>query len=566
MEIRAVTKIDQTFKSARRFKEILTVLARHGFSEFFLETGISAWAKRDLGIELPGTSSPEMLKIPREERLRHVIEELGPTCIKVGQILSTRPDIIPLRFAEEFKKLQAEVAPVPFKEIRSLLEQEFPGQLDVIFKSIEEEPLATASLAQAHKAQLQSGQEVVLKVIKPGVRECIEADITVMTTLANFLEDRLTSRGFSPREVSKEFAQQLLREVDFLNEGRSANRLRALFADDETTKFPKAYMEYSTRNVLVMELIEGTLLSRLNKESLSLEQRRRIATHATSAVFKQCFEFGFFHADPHPGNIFVLPDEHLCFIDCGMTGRIDKKTTEELASLVSGVVHSDIERVLDAMVGLTEADRRLLDTRAFRVEMWDLIARFEDSTLASLDIGRLLSDFFDILRRNGIRCPGDLVFLIKAVTTIEGVVEELDPDFDAVSTMAPYLENFLYRRYGPQAIAQRVMRSLVSYAELLEMLPSSIRSTIERLQGSRFPLKVEHRGIDELTESINHTANSVSTALVVAALLVGSSILILADRVTGEAGLVTTLGSIGFIAAVLMIAWLFFVNHISKRR
>jgi ubiquinone biosynthesis protein len=302
-----ITSIKRTIRNTKRFAEIIKVMSQFGFKQLVLDTGLHRILGGS-GEEIDQTASPDSSpSLPRAVRVRMVLEELGPTFIKLGQVLSTRPDLIPPEWAAEFKKLQDNCKQVSFAEIHQVLTQEFPGRLDELFLSIDETPLAAASIAQVHSAVLASGEHVVIKVLRPGTRELLEEDMGLLETLAQILEQYFSDLGYSPTAVAKEFSRELLKEINFVIEGQATERLRRYFEDDANIDFPKVNWSATTRNVLTMERVEGRLLSSLQPDDLSAEERRKIVANGTDAVFKQCLRFGFFHADPHPVNIFLLP-------------------------------------------------------------------------------------------------------------------------------------------------------------------------------------------------------------------------------------------------------------------
>lgn len=364
---------------------------------------------------------------------------------------------MPTDLAEELRSLRSNCPTVPYAEIRKRLEEEFGDKLDEYFQSIDEVPLAAASIAQVHRAVLKDGTHVVLKIVRPGIEETIESDIDILTELARLTENRISELGYSPKETVREFQQELAREVDLIYEGRSTDRFRQNFADDPKIHFPIVYWPSTTRRVLTLEHVQGTLLSETDFSSISPEQRRTICEKGSEAVFRQCLEHGFFHADPHPGNIFATADGGICFIDCGMTGRIDRQTMQSLATLVMSVINSDLDKVLEATMSLCDADKALKFDRTFRRDAWSFMARFECGTIESLDMAGLLNEFFALMRRYRIRCPADLVFLIKAISTIQGAAREIDPTFNLVAHGRPQLEKLIRDRYGFTAARDRLL-------------------------------------------------------------------------------------------------------------
>lgn len=293
-----VLNIKHTLRSTRRLAEILKVLSKFGFREVVVDLGLDTWLPGIKKEEKPGIAAQEATALSRPVRLRMVLEELGPTFIKLGQNLSTRPDLVPREWAEEFKQLQDNCPQVPFTEIHKVLADEFPGRLALLFSSIEEQALAAASMAQVHRARMADGSEVVIKVLRPGNRQVIEEDMALLEGMAQFVEQYFSNLGYSPVAVAKEFSRELSKEVNLIHEGQSTERLRRYFQDDPNITFPKVYWEASTRNVLTLEEIHGRLLSTVTPEQLSAEARRTIVARGTDAIFKQCLRFGFFHADP----------------------------------------------------------------------------------------------------------------------------------------------------------------------------------------------------------------------------------------------------------------------------
>lgn len=543
-----ITSIKKTIRNTKRFAEIVKALSKFGFRQLILDTGLNrllGQSKNDIELELEDNSK----SLPAQVRLRMVLEELGPTFIKLGQLLSTRPDLIPAEWAEEFKKLQDNCKHVPFSEIYNVLDLEFPGRLSLLFASIDEEPLAAASIAQVHKAVTVEGDEVVIKVLRPGARSIIEEDMDLLEMLAQLLQQYFSDLGYSPTAVVKEFSRELHKEINFVIEGQSTERLGRYFEDDNNIMFPKIYWSASTRNVLTMERVRGRLLSTVTPESLSAQDRRDIVANGTDAVFKQCLKFGFFHADPHPGNIFLLKGNKLCFIDCGMTGRLDRKTSDQLINLVAAIIKGDIDRLCRVVLELTNVNPSIVESREFRLELRHLTGQFQGANLKQLNITVLLSDFFTMLQRYHIQCPSDLMLLTKALTTIEGVAEQFDPDFDVLAHVEPQIQEIVMKRYSMGAIKNRIGKTITDSLELIEDLPGELQRFLDHAKHSRFTLNLELKRIEHLSERIDTSSRIMGIAMIIAALIVGSSILILADRMSREPGFIGTLGIVGLILA-----------------
>jgi ubiquinone biosynthesis protein len=560
-----ITSIKRTIRNTKRFAEIVKVLSMFGFRQLVLDTGLHRLLGRGRE-EMEDNSVPGNLILPLPVRIRRVLEELGPTFIKLGQLLSTRPDLIPGEWTHELKKLQDRCSHVEFEEIHKVLALEFPGRLDLLFKSIEETPLAAASIAQVHRAVMQDDREVVIKVLRPGARQLIEEDMALVESLAQLMEQYFSDLGYSPTAVAKEFSRELLKEINLITEGQSTERLGRYFEDDDSISFPKVYWSATTRSVLTLEEIKGKLLSTIEPAELTPTRRRAIVANGTDAIFKQCLEFGFFHADPHPGNIFLLDDDSLCFIDCGMTGQLDKKTTEHLINLVSGIIKGDLDQLCRVVIGLTDADPVITERRDFRTDLQHLISHVQNTSLQQLDITTLLSDFFAMLQRYHIQCPGDLLLLTKALTTIEGVAEYFDPTFDFLSHVEPQIRKVVMNRYGFQAVKNRMYKSFAGYLELLEEVPGELQRFLNHARHSRFTLNLELKRIEHLSEKIDTASRIMGIAMISAALIVGSSILILADSISKKSGIIGTIGIVGLILAGINTTVFIFSFLFQKRQ
>ncbi|MEQ8844596.1 MAG: AarF/UbiB family protein [Phycisphaerales bacterium] len=574
-----IANIGRTIRNIKRAREIIAVLAKFGFGEVVRDLDLDRVVMR--GRRMVGLSKPDarVQRTPTAVRLREAMEELGPTFVKLAQVLSTRPDLIPADWAEEFGRLQSDVRAVPPEEMRPYIKrivERMPGEAEKgeRFQTIEYESMAAGSIAQAHKATLLDGTEVVLKVLRPGIEAAIEADLEIMTTLAEFIEERFADLGYSPIDVVEQFRRQVRREIDLELERRSMARMAKAFTEDPRVHFPKVYPEHSTPELLCMELVEGTLLTKFDKDDFTEAQRREIVAIGSDVVFRQCFEVGFFHADPHPGNIFVLRGEvagdeqsaaalaqreatdiRLCFIDYGMTGNIDPRTAELLADLVQGTIAGDLDRVLDVVIELTGVSPMRAEDRAFRADAWEFISRFQDASLADLRMGALLSEFFAKIRKHQLRVPADIVYLIKAVTTIEGVGEKICPSFDLVGHVRPHVEGLLRRRYGFRAARRRVQGAVLGYAELAERAPREIAGLLHMLRSEELGVQLKHHGLGQVTDELERASRNISYALVIASLLVGGSIMMLADRAAASRGAADAPEGLLFWAGIVAIAF-----------
>jgi ubiquinone biosynthesis protein len=537
----------QGLDTATRAAEITSALARFGFGEFLGLTGLDKFLREK---DADGSVRAQE---PLPVRVRLLLEDLGPTFIKAGQVMSTRPDLVPPEWIEELKKLQSDVPPASWEGddgVHKVLQEELGSRLETEIESIDHAAMAAASMAQVHRATTRDGEQIVLKVLRPGIRERMSSDLNIMRMFARLAASRVAELGFDPVAVVEEFSRQLDQETDLTVEAQSTQRMRNDFEDVEGVTFPKVYTSLSTRSVLALELIEGTLLAKLDSDTLRDEQRDRIVRRGADMVFRQCLVIGFFHADPHPGNIFVLEDERLCFIDCGMTGLIDPATATQLAQIVHGAIEGELDRVIRVAIQMTDAPPGFADDRAFRSEVWRFVDQFHGGTLESIRMGVMLEAFFAILRKNRLRCPADIVYLIKALTTIEGVASALAPDFDLIGYVRPHVERLIRQRYSLEAMKGRLEGALIAYGDLVEELPRELSDLMKSARQNRLALQLEHRGLDRYTAEVERASMNVSWSLVIGSVVVGASVLVLADNLDQDPSYLSAIATVAFVGAI----------------
>jgi ubiquinone biosynthesis protein len=535
-------------KNAQRYREVIGVLARYGFASFVAKSGFAPLRKANADWLYSRDGTIDLSSAPMEVRLRKAMEELGPTFIKIGQILSTRRDLIPDSLADEFAKLQADCPKIPFDRVRAALDDQLKGRTDELYQWIDPEPMAAASMAQVHSAIWKDGSEVVIKLLRPDAADQIEADMEALAFVARLTEDRLAKSGFSPTEIVEEFREELRRETNLTIEARSTDRMRRSFADDPGIAFPHVYWEATTPGVLTIERVKGRLLARTPYQSIPLETRRQIIANGARAVFRQTLELGFFHADPHPGNIFVHDDGRVTFIDCGMVGKIGLDARTRIAELVFGVATGDARLVMRAAMKMGNVEPDSIDERALLDDVQEVVDQFVGKPIAEIDVAAVLDKFYQILREYKVRCPADMVMLIKAMGTIEGVARDLDPDYEIIEAAKPFIFKLVNDRYAPKALSKRVLNTLFSYAELIDSLPKQVNGILRKLRLGEAKVNFHIEGIEKFRMSVEHTATTVAYALLISALLVASSVLIHATHGQQDS-VIGTLGLGGFLLA-----------------
>ncbi|MCK5109117.1 MAG: AarF/ABC1/UbiB kinase family protein, partial [Methanosarcinales archaeon] len=527
MPIHKIGVISRTYRHIERYRQILSVLFKYGFGDILDALHIG----RNIEIALPKRVRREQERIEEltlPERVRMAMEELGPTFIKMGQILSTRPDLIPMEFITQFEKLQDKVPPFPFEDVKRTIESELRAPIAMIFRDFDETPVAAASIGQVHRATLATGEDVAVKVQRPDIKKTIEVDLEIMFHLATLLEQNVDAyRIYHPTRIVTEFADTIRKEIDYNNEAFYIERFSRQFLDDSTVYVPKVFSDATTARVLTMEYIDGVKTSdidRLESEGLG---RSVIATRGADLIFKQILVHGFFHADPHPGNIVILPGNVICYLDFGMMGRIDRWTRDGIVDLVVAVVRQNDAKATDALLRLTTQDVPV-DRRKMELDVSDLTMQYIGKPLKEINAGRLLRQFMDLVSHHRLQIPPNLFMMIKAITTVEGLGTVLDPDFDFMSSATPFIKRIRMERMHPKRVASDMLNAGAEIVHLLKDIPGSFHDILEQAKSGGTTIKFEHRGLEPIQKTLDQVSNRVSFAIVLASLVMGSALIVLA--------------------------------------
>jgi len=531
-----------------RVHDIAAVLIRYGFGDLVQRLGMARALER-AGKVLHLRGQDDIARLEPAARVRRALEELGPTFVKLGQILATRADLFPPDWIAEFGKLQDAAPAVPFEAIRAQLAEDLGDLPENIFAELDPAPLAAASLAQVHRARLADGTPVALKVRRPGIRPVIEADLRLLARLAEIVEAEAPDlRRYRPREVVRQFAHSLRRELDFSAEGRNAERIAASFVDHPEIVVPRIHWQWSGERLNVQDFIEGVPGRAVTALPEGFD-RRLLARRGARAVLKMVLEDGFFHADPHQGNVFYLPDNRLAFIDFGMVGRLPEARRYEVAELLHGLVDRDGGLVTQVLLGWSDAAEA--DSESLRADIDRFVDEYHGVPLKQLDFGAMLGDVVGILREHGLALPPDLALMIKAFITLEGLGRQLDPDFDIASEAAPYLREVILAHHAPDAIAKRGWRGLVSVADLLAGLPHDLARLLRIARRGSLKLEVDVPPLKAFGDQLDRAASRLTMGIVTAALIVGSSIALTVNRSDS----VSLIGLLGFVGAMLGGLW-----------
>lgn len=541
---------DRSFQNLRRYRQIAGVFIKYGFGELVYRMNLAArfipWKRKKESPPLAGKRTPE--------RVRLALEELGPTFVKLGQVLSTRPFLLPVDYIIELSKLQDQVEPMPWAAASAILTKELGCPIDECFDNFNQQPLASASLAQVHHAVLKDGSPVVVKIQRQGIKRVIESDMRILCEIADLLERNIPeSRQFDPTGIVDELARSTRKEINFLNEARNIEVFAANFKEEPNVKIPKVYRKFTTARVLTLERIIGTKISKVEELKRLGYDTEKICRHGSRLVLKMIFDDGFFHADPHPGNLFVCENEVIAPVDFGMMGTLSERQKDELASFIVAVTSRDTGEIVRALenagVVPESANRKLLEQ-----DLSELIVKYYHISLAHIDMRTAMDDFFAVAQRHGIKVQSEYMLLGKALMTYEELARMLYPEFNFVAEIGPYLNRLTMGKYKPSRFLKDLTRILDEWRWLLVDSPGQWRLITRKLSRGELQVKMQHHGLDILIREMDRSSNRLSISLLVAALIVGSSLIM-----TVKQGVmifdVPLLGLIGYLfAAVLGVA------------
>ena len=537
-----------------RLNTIAGVLIRHGLGDVVHRLGLADTLER-AGQALMWTHAADLARLEAPVQVRLAMEELGPTFVKLGQILAGRADLFGPEWIAEFEKLHSHVPALALAELRPQLCEDLGGEPETVFARFDTEPLAAASIAQVHRAQLKDGTEVIVKIRRPGIADTIAADLRLLGKLAALAEDQLPwLKPYQPQRLVKELAKSLQRELDLASECRSAERIAKNMATLPWIVVPRVHWAHTRARINVQDFIDGIPGHHLEQLAANGHDRRLLAQRGAQSVLKMIVEDGLFHADPHPGNVFYLDGNRIAFIDFGMVGRLSSRRREELLALLLGLVERNPQAVADVLLDWT-GDGSNADIDALEGEIEAFVDQYYGVPLSQLSLGGMLSDVTTILREHRLALPSDLALLIKAFITLEGLGRGLDPDFHMAEEALPLLRRVMRAQYRPRVLAQRAWRNLRSTLNLVERLPHDIARLMRNARRGKLHINLELAHLKRVGDQLNQAANRMSMALVIAALIIGSSIVMTVEGGPTLMGL-PAFGFLGFSGAVVGGLWL----------
>jgi ubiquinone biosynthesis protein len=527
-----------------RYRQILSSLVRYGYQDvvaaLHLEGIVRPFERVALGNEVPPQDRPR--------RLRLVCEDLGPTFVKLGQVLSTRRDLLPESYTTELAALRDDVRPFAFSQVETILREEYGRPLTELFASIDETAVASASISQVHRAVALDGRIIALKVRRPEIAKLIRADLDIIKNLAQLVERSLPNLAvYRPLSLAREFERTIKRELDFSIERRTMQRCRIQFADDPTAHIPLVFEELSTPSVIAMEFIDGVSVNDLPGIRRLHALPADVAVTGSRILLRQIFEFGFFHADPHPGNLRVLEGGVIAPLDYGMFGQLDGKTRERIADMLAGLLVQDPDRVIRSLESL-DIRGETLDSRGFRRDVGELVASYSELTLETIDLSLLLRELVAVIRTHHLHIPPDLVLLIRALVTIEGVGRNLDPRFDIAKQLTPLIHSLSLRRFRPERILSQAVRTTEDLQRIATLLPDLLSQSLDSIKRGQLRVQFDLQGLERVVRKLTRASNSLSVGIVIAGLLVASSLVLQTGSVT--------LAYAGFAAGLILCLWL----------
>jgi len=546
----------KALKNLGRLRDIAMVLLKYGFEDLVQRLELT-----DIGPFKHLSAVDHSLNT--FQRIRHAMEELGPTFVKFGQVMSLRPDLLPVPLIEELSKLQDEVAAIDFEEIRSVVEESLGKKLEDVFSVFDRAPLAAASLSQVHRAVLRKeGHIVSVKVQRPNIHEKIDTDLDVLEYIAAQVHDRLDElQIYDLPELVRVIHKTLLREIDFRKEARHIAIARGYNPPDSGIHIPEVYESYSTEHLLVLEFVQGTKLKNLQSELLS--DAESLAKTGLGAAVRQILDDGFFHADPHPGNLLLTADEKLCLLDWGMIGILTETDRYELVDLINAVVTKDSHGLMEVVLQITSA-AGLVERRSLERDLMTILISYHSRPLREWELGRLLLDVTALLREYRLRMPSDLVIMIKALVTAEGTARLICPELDVISESKAYVKKLISARYRPQKIQQNVRSSLAQFFSMQQTLPRRILQILEKIEHGSLNIRSEHHNLEGLRDTLENVSNRLTIGIITAAIIIGSSMIITTGIGPHWFGF-SALGVIGYLASALFGIWII-INIFRSRR
>lgn len=546
--------IGKNFRSISRYNQILKVLIKYGFEDLvdYLEENNKYTLLQKL---VPKSSRRRASMHTKWAKMRLVCEELGPTFVKFGQIISNRPDLVPLELTIELEKLHDNVPPMTEAVAKKMVETELKDTVENLFAWFEPKPFASASIAQVHNVILHSGKRVALKVQRSGIHEIIEEDIKAMYKIAEILEKRMPSlKSFDPVGLVHTFEDSIMKEIDFINESVNVQRFyQNLESDkslDQYAKAPKVYPEFTTTKVLALEFISGVKINQVDELKAKGVNPKEIARRLAVSYFKQIFDYGFFHADPHPGNLLVLPNNHICYLDFGMMGSMLPRDVAIFGNLFIAISNKDVKNIIKTLQQLSN-NASIADMRELEFDINEFLEKYYVREMNENEMSTVLLELKDIIIEHGLKVPIYFFLFARSLVTLEGVIDKLDPDLEQFEIVKPYLRKSVTKKYNPIFIGKKLVNSFTELTDYMEEFPSDLKNAIRKINSGEVKVDITHKGIDPMVHTMQRITKQLIAAFIMVALIVGASLFIIFEVTPLWKG-ISVLGMSSFTLAVII--------------
>jgi ubiquinone biosynthesis protein len=539
-----------------RLQEIAAVFIRHGLGEFVQRIGIAGVLER-AGQILTRNPVAEQVTLDPAQRMRMALEELGPTFVKLGQVMATRVDLFPPHWIVEFEKLQAQVPPVPFEALLPDLERSLGRSPFEVFRDLDTRAYGAASIAQVHRAKLPDGTPVVLKVRRPGVREKIDADLRLLRRVSELIESEMPeARRYRPAEVAAQFARTLEREADFVTETRNIQRFQKNFAGNTDVIIPRIYPEYTSEVLLVQEWVDGIPATDLAAVERAALDKKLLAARGVDAFLKMILIDGFFHADPHPGNVFYLPGNRMVIIDYGMVGRLSPQRRAQVIDLLGGLARMAEEPMIDVL--LDWAGDAYVDEIKLAADVNEMVFDYEGVPLKDIRVGQAVRQFAAIVREHSIVLPSDLSLMFKTLITLEGLGRQYDPDFHITDHLTPLVRSALAERYKPNELVRRGRSALTEFVSVVGGVPRDLARFLREARRGKTRIDLDLKRLDSFGRQLDRTLDRVTVGILTASLVIGSAIVMTVQDGPTFLGVpvLPALGLVGYLLAFLNSLWI----------
>ncbi|KVW94353.1 ABC1 kinase family protein [Thiobacillus denitrificans] len=538
-----------------RLHEIASVMIRYGWGDLVRVLGISGALER-AGRVLHWHSTSEISQLDAPVRIRRALEELGPTFVKLGQLLATRVDMFPPQWIAEFEKLHSQVPAVPYDMLYPDLVAAIKGEPGEVFAEFNPLPLAAASIAQVHRATLKDGTPVVVKIRRPGIEDVIRADLRILDHAAKLLESEIPdARRYDPVHIVSQFRRSLNRELDLAKEARNIDQFARRFADDPLVKIPRVYWEFTNDRVNVQEEIVGMAGVAPDKLRASGLDPKLLAARGADTVLRMVLEHGYFHADPHPGNILFLPENRIGIIDFGMVGMLTHHRRDQIVDMLHALTRKDEQAMLQVL--LDWSGELVSDEDRLAYDVTELLQNYDDLQLKDVKIGALLNDVTALMRDNNLVLPADLTLLFKTLITLEGLGQQIDPEFHMIDQVTPFVERIIKQRYTPQALLARGRKSMREALEVVADLPRDLQHLVRDMRRGRVRVDLDLKRLDHFGHQLDSASNRLTMGILTASLVVGSSIIMTVEGGPQLFGL-PLFGLLGFLIAFFNSLWIIF--------